>query len=672
MASLSQAERKLWRTIVLDRFRAPPSHNLILAADPDGLLLEEQVLAALASRGFDLLVFDDPVAFRYVYESHYRDHWGEGPGSPPALIVRTDRADVRSLPYDLLQAGRAVTLTLHDLCPSLSYPVVRDFFRAAPDLLDTLLDACREYQGPQLSDQRSLAFIARHVYGLDPISLAGPNDLVERLLAIHYPNWSIPERLQAWLAALLRQTPALADLPVERWLADRRAFFGFLEDQWRLYLRQEGLDVVESGPAYALSPLVVDFSRPSIRSLTDTLFLASTLRPATIIAERPPQDWRAVGVAVDALSHRTRRLERLLDLVNRQMPGHDASCRAWLDLAPAWAETLVLAERVWVDAAAVPADLRSQHHALQQRLTTGFAAWLQAHYNTLHSLPYLPAPVLGHQVAHFLAHRLRHGSPGGRVALIVFDGLALDQWQVLRDAWRNQGRAWHFDEQAMLAVLPTVTPIARQAIFAGQLPLYFPDTWQRTDVDGRRWQRFWEDQGLSPGGAAWLLGADQLDLTLMDSRVRALGLVITGVDEMVHGTVHGRGELHDRVRHWTERGMPGQVVERLLAAKYDVWLTSDHGNVEARGIGRHREGVLVEQRGSRVRFYTDPAFLQRAQSELAESLAWTPGGLPPGLLTLFAADRAAFANRGEALITHGGLSLEEVIVPWVHITKGER
>ena len=197
-----------WRELVLQHFR-PQTNNLSLAADPDGLLLEEQVLAALAGRGFDVLTFDDPVAFRYVYETRYRDRWGEGPGSPPALIVRTDQAGVRRLPYDLLQAGRAFTLTLHDLCPGLSYPVVRDFFRAAPDLLDTLLDACRAYQGPRLSDQRSLAFIARHVYGLDPASLAGLDDLVERLLVVHYRGWTVPEGLQDWLAGRLRQLPAV-------------------------------------------------------------------------------------------------------------------------------------------------------------------------------------------------------------------------------------------------------------------------------------------------------------------------------------------------------------------------------------------------------------------------------------------------------------------------------
>lgn len=78
--------------------------------------------------------------------------------------------------------------------------------------------------------------------------------------------------------------------------------------------------------------------------------------------------------------------------------------------------------------------------------------------------------------------------------------------------------------------------------------------------------------------------------------------------------------------------------------------------------------MLVEGRGTRVRFYTDPVFLERGRGDVPDALAWTPGGLPAGLLTLFAPNDAAFANQGEQIITHGGLSLEEVIVPWVHVT----
>ncbi len=60
-----------WRDSLLARFPAPSS-DLTLVADPDELLREEQILAGLAARGYDVLTFDDPVAFRYVYESRYR------------------------------------------------------------------------------------------------------------------------------------------------------------------------------------------------------------------------------------------------------------------------------------------------------------------------------------------------------------------------------------------------------------------------------------------------------------------------------------------------------------------------------------------------------------------------------------------------------------------------
>ena len=46
-----------------------------------------------------------------------------------------------------------------------------------------------------------------------------------------------------------------------------------------------------------------------------------------------------------------------------------------------------------------------------------------------------------------------------------------------------------------------------------------------------------------------------------------------------------------------------------------------------------------------------------------------PAGLPAGLLTLFAPGDAAFAAQGEQIVAHGGLSLAEVIVPWVHVTQ---
>ena len=51
--------------------------RLTLVADPDGLLTEEGMLSAIRDRGFDLIPFDDPIAFRFAYESQYRSRWDQ-------------------------------------------------------------------------------------------------------------------------------------------------------------------------------------------------------------------------------------------------------------------------------------------------------------------------------------------------------------------------------------------------------------------------------------------------------------------------------------------------------------------------------------------------------------------------------------------------------------------
>jgi hypothetical protein len=43
------------------------------------------------------------------------------------------------------------------------------------------------------------------------------------------------------------------------------------------------------------------------------------------------------------------------------------------------------------------------------------------------------------------------------------------------------------------------------------------------------------------------------------------------------------------------------------------------------------------------------------------------GGLPPDFLPLFASGRGAFVPKGEPVVAHGGMSLEELIVPFVNV-----
>ena len=77
-AAARTSERALgWRAPILEYFTAEIAEatRLTIVADPDYLLTEQEILGELRERGFDLVPFEDHVAFRFEYESRYRQIW---------------------------------------------------------------------------------------------------------------------------------------------------------------------------------------------------------------------------------------------------------------------------------------------------------------------------------------------------------------------------------------------------------------------------------------------------------------------------------------------------------------------------------------------------------------------------------------------------------------------
>ncbi|MCB0197955.1 MAG: BREX-3 system phosphatase PglZ, partial [Anaerolineae bacterium] len=167
-----------WRDTILQHF-ANPIYRITLVADPDGLLLEEQLLAAIRSRGFNLLPFDDVVSFRYMYETNYRQLWDDNQPSNLVVILRSSEASLQSLPYDLLQRGRQLHFDLPAFFTALSYPVIQSL---DPMYLQPLFEAYQNYQGPELGDQATKLFTLKHVFKIDPKMIKTPLDLLKHLL----------------------------------------------------------------------------------------------------------------------------------------------------------------------------------------------------------------------------------------------------------------------------------------------------------------------------------------------------------------------------------------------------------------------------------------------------------------------------------------------------------
>jgi hypothetical protein len=110
-----------WRDQILQEF-TPNVARLTLVADPDGLLLEEGSGRYSRSR-VRTDSFEDPIAFRYVYEQ-IPVRWDRGEQTDLVVVLRTQANELGSLPYDLLQLGRKLSFNLGDIFPNLSYPVL--------------------------------------------------------------------------------------------------------------------------------------------------------------------------------------------------------------------------------------------------------------------------------------------------------------------------------------------------------------------------------------------------------------------------------------------------------------------------------------------------------------------------------------------------------------------
>lgn len=648
-----------WRDTILSHF-TPGSARLTLVSDPDGLLIEEGVLTEIKARGFDLIPFDDSIAFRYAYESTYRTIWDQG-GTTDLVVVLHAEQGLEALPYDLLCAGRQLAFSLHRLFPHLNYPVVASLDRSH---LDALYAAYQQEPGQKtlLGEQATKEFVLTHCFHIVPGLISTPVDLLKFLLSRHYQHVPIPAILDAYLLETLQIKEPFAAWPLTDILSNREAFFRFVQRQWSLYLAS----LCDPG-----TTCLVPFEHQEVRAYIDTLFLEGMLKPVAVdeIASLPA--WVHVGLQHDPQTAALNRMRKLMQRCEATLPAPDALHRDWQTFARMWAELIVLR---WELEARLGDEERTAWSALHARIEQQFAAWMRQRFGSLHNLPWVPQPVMVHHVPRYLA-AVRHEDQLKKIALLVVDGFALDQWLILRRCIEASQTDWQLHESNVFAWVPTLTSVSRQALFAAEPPLYFSDSFETTTKEPAHWRRFWEDQGVSRSAVDYAKmiesgTSEALELCLGNPHLAILGLVVNTVDEIMHGEHQGTAGMHDAIRRWSDQAM--SLLRRLLDEGFEVFLTADHGNVTAVGLGAPREGVLVEVGGKRARIYDNPHFRAETQVAYPDTIEWLNIGLPPDRHVLLPPVLGAFIAEGQSIVAHGGIALEEVIVPFVRITKEQQ
>ena len=663
-----------WRKLVLDELQLGLA-EVFIVEDPDNLMVESGIQKALASRAYNFYHYDESVALRHFYETKIRlDDQQKQSVVKSSLVISLDNdsPNARDLPFDILSHARIVSFSLSDCFPDI-YPSVLSQLES--EELDALHRAIIEFTPGKLGDLASRDFVMRHVFHVAAEVIQSPSDLLRTLLRLNYRDIALPLVLKERLISTLKRRSQFKDWPLSEIIGSKNSFYAFLQHNWSAYVQAviDALKTLVREPIarYQVTAAKVDvilpFGHDDVRVYIDNYFLEGLLQPIKVDDANLLKDhWCRVGIQIDIAADNKLKAEKLLDLCQKTLPAQDDRHQIWYQFASRWAELCALYhfQPELLD--------RAKFKSFQTQLDQRFMEWMLANYSGLINHPPSP-PAMLHHVPKQMARELSD-NPDRKVALIVVDGLALDQWVTIRN---EMNLNLSIDESCVFAWVPTVTSVSRQALFAAKAPFHFPNSIFTTSTESKSWRNFWLEQGLHDSQVYYEKSLDiyEIDLQiekLSDHRLRVVGLVINTVDDMMHGMKIGAAGMQNQVKLWAKNGYLLSLLTALNKLGFSIYLTADHGNVEAIGSGKISEGAVAESRGERTRVYKTESLRNDIALKYVNSndvVSWPQNGLPTDFWPLVMTGRSAFVAQGEHIVGHGGITIEEVIVPYIRILR---
>jgi hypothetical protein len=415
-----------WQQIVLSHF-TPKRERLLLVVDPDNLLRDTALLAEIQNNNYDVIELADEVSFRNLFERNHRSRWDDGQALHIVVVVHTTDGQ-RHIPYDLWQKSKRIELSVANLFPNLNAIVVRQLDNAYyADLYPAHQQLVARHEMLRL-ERQTVEFILRVCFGLDPAGAADPARWVEFLIHKHYAARELPPALEAYIVKHLLPGVAHTGLCPE-FLTDPGVFYTWLGETWAAYvahLAGEG------------EPPTVDLGDARLRPLLGHLFAEGAISRAPLPESPPEQEWMAIGLSTpegrpvkeretQTLYNLKTRLARFQALDETALPGGKTDLRDWLNLAVEWAEAVYQANTLPAgDYEQVQPDLASARAALDEPFWT----FVQDRYSAVNHYWDNKGPICLSQVNGWFVQRVDGDE---RLALLCFDGLALDQWFLLRE-----------------------------------------------------------------------------------------------------------------------------------------------------------------------------------------------------------------------------------------------
>jgi len=335
----------------------------------------------------------------------------------------------------------------------------------------------------------------------------------------------------------------------------------------------------------------------------------------------------------------------------------------------------------------------------KQEANTDFFKFISKQYSSWVSPKSLDSPIMSSNL--FKNKVIPHLQKGVPLFFILIDNLRFDQWKTIQPIFADSFRIQ--EEDCFYSILPTATQYARNAIFAGMLPIeiekQFPSQWKNDDEEGGK-NLFEEEflkfnlKKLGKGDIKYSYtkitnhhDGEKLVDTIHNLLQNDLNIIVYNFVDMLS---HARTEMEvlkelaaDETSYrsltasWFEHSPLHQALKKIAEKNITLIVTTDHGSTRVKTptkvIGdkqttanlRYKHGRNLDYDPKEVLAFRDPKEAGLPSPNVNSSYIFAKGDL----FLCYPNNYNHFVNYYKNTFQHGGISLEEMIVPIIRMSN---
>lgn len=288
---------------------------------------------------------------------------------------------------------------------------------------------------------------------------------------------------------------------------------------------------------------------------------------------------------------------------------------------------------------------------------------------------------------------------GEKVFLIVIDNFRYDQWRTLA---QDIGEMFDVNEDMYMSILPTATQYARNAIFSGLMPeqieRMFPDLWVDEDEEEGKnineeplirtqIERYRRHDSFSYHKINDSVGAERLIERLGELKKNDINVVVLNFidmlsharteSKMVRELANNESAYRSITLSWFRHSVVGELLKALAQTDCTVIITTDHGSIRAskpiKIIGdrntntnlRYKLGKNLNCQSKEVFVVKNPHDAQLPAPNLSTSYVFATGNS----FLAYPNNYNYYVSYYKDTFQHGGISMEEMLIPLVTLKK---